>query len=414
MKINLDNVIAPSFKPVFQDVMKHTYTHYWFSGGRGSTKSSFITTMIPLIMMANDGVHAVIVRKVANTLKNSVYNQMIWSLQNLGLQDKFKVYKTPLKVVYEQTGQEILFVGCDDPFKVKGITVPFGRIGIVYYEELDQFNGMYEIRNLTQSFIRKGGIAWIFYAYNPPKSRNNWVNEESNHVRKDRLVHKSDYRTVPKHWLGEQFIVEAEYLKSTNERAYNHEYLGDIIGSGGTVFENLEIRAITEEEIKTMDKFYYGIDFGFAIDPLAWGKLYFHNNKLYILDEIYEIGMSNKALVDRLKAKGITREIHTADSSEPKSIHEIKSYGINIVGAKKGPDSVDFGIKWLQKLESIVIDPSRTPNAYNEFLRYEYDRNKNGDYISRYPDRDNHFIDQCRYSLETLMKRKGNLSNRRL
>lgn len=414
MKIELSNYVAESFQYQAMDIATHKYTHYWNKGGRGSTKSSFITTLIPLLMMQHSDIHVVCLRKIANTLKNSVYNQMIWSITNLGLEKHFKVYKAPLKIVYIPTGQEILFLGCDDPLKVKGTTVPFGRIGIVWFEELDQFDGMYEIRNILQSLIRKRGQNWVFYSYNPPKSRNNWVNEEVDIKRDDRQVYHTDYLSVPNEWLGEQFILEAEYLKKQNTKAYEHEYLGMVVGSGGTIFENLDIREITDDEIKLMDKFYYGVDFGFAIDPLAWGKLYYHNNKLYILDEIYEIGMSNRMLAERLKAKGIKREIITADSAEPKSIAELRTYDLNMIGAKKGADSIDYGIKWLQKLDAIVIDPSRTPNAYNEFLRYEYDRNKEGNFISRYPDRDNHYIDMCRYALESIMKNKRNLSGMRL
>lgn len=414
MKINFKEVVAPSFEIAFNDVMKHRYTHYWHSGGRGSTKSSFIAHIIPLLIMGNSDVHAVVLRKVANTLKNSVYNQIVWSLTNLGIQDKFKIYKAPLKIVYLATGQEILFLGCDDPLKIKGTTVPFGRVGLVWFEELDQFDGMYEIRSILQSLIRKDGTSWVFYSYNPPKSRNNWVNEEVHIKRDDRKTYHTDYTTVSPKWLGEQFIAEAEHLRKHNTRAYEHEYLGIVIGSGGTIFENLEIRTITDEEIKVMDKFYYGLDFGFAIDPLSWSKLYYHNNRLYILDEIYEIGMSNKLLSDTMKQKGMMREIITCDSAEPKSIAELKSYGFNVIGAKKGADSVDYGIKWLQKLDAIIVDPNRTPNAYNEFLRYEYDRNKEGNFISRYPDRDNHYIDSCRYALESIMRNKYNLSGRRL
>jgi len=262
MKINFNNVVAKSFREPFNDIMEYKYTHYWFSGGRGSTKSSFISHIIPLLIMVHSDVHAVCLRKVANTLKNSVYNQMVWAISNLGLQDKFKIYKAPLKIVYIETGQEILFLGCDDPLKIKGTTVPFGRVGIVWYEELDQFDGMFEIRSINQSLIRKDGIAWVFYSYNPPKSRNNWVNEEVNLKRKDRNNYHTNYLGVPPKWLGEQFIAEADYLKESNLKAYQHEYLGEVVGTGGTIFENLDIREITDEEIKVMDNFYYGIDFG--------------------------------------------------------------------------------------------------------------------------------------------------------
>lgn len=403
MKINLKEHISPNFKELFNDIMKHKYTHYMLKGGRGSTKSTFITNIIPLLIIKNADTHAVIVRKNWSSLKTSVYNQLIWSITDLGIKDFFEIYKSPLKIVYKPTGQEIIFWGCDDPTKSKGITVPFGRIGIVFYEEIDQFNGMEEIRTMTQSFIRKDGDNWIFYAFNPPISKNNWANEECLIERDDRIVFHSDYRSVPKKWLGEQFIIEAEYLKKIKSKAYEHEYLGIATGTGGDIFNNVVSRTITDEEIKVMDNFYYGNDFGFAVDPNSFCKLYYHNNKLYVVDEIYKIGLSNKMLYDNIREKGVKNEIITCDSAEPRTINELRGLGLNVIGARKGPDSIEHGIKWLQSLEEIIIDKNRTPNAYNEFVGYEYDRNKEGQFISRYPDRNNHFIDSVRYALESLI-----------
>lgn len=418
MRINLNNCLASSFKDVYKSVMKHEYTHYMLRGGRGSTKSSFITTVIPLLIIKNSDCNAVIVRKIGQTLKGSVYNQMIWSINNLGLSHLFKIYKSPLKIVYTPTQQEIIFMGCDDPTKAKGITVPSGRIGIVYYEELDQFNGMEEIRNMTQSFIRKNGDNWIFYAFNPPKSKNNWVNEEQLIEREDRLVHHSTYLDVNKDWLGEQFIIEAEHLKATKEKAYRHEYLGEVVGTGGSVFDNVVLRTITDEEISTMDSFEYGVDFGFTIDEATWGKMHYKNNKLYILDEIYEVGLSNKRLADKIKEKepNIYNNPIVADSSEPKSISELRDYNLNVQKAKKGPDSRDFTYKFLQGMDEIVIDKKRTPNAAREFIGYEYAMNKDGQFISRYPDGNDHFIDNVRYATEHIARnnKRGNLSGRRL
>lgn len=408
MKINLKDHLSPSFKDVYKSVIRHEYTHYMLKGGRGSTKSSFVTDIIPLLIMKNSDCHAVVVRKVGQTLKGSVYNQMIWSINNLGLSHLFKVYKSPLKIVYTPTQQEIIFLGCDDPMKAKGITVAFGRIGIVWYEELDQFYGMEEIRSMTQSFIRKNGDNWVFYTFNPPKSKNNWVNEEQLLEREDRLVHHSTYLDVDKDWLGQQFIIEAEHLKRVKEEAYKHEYLGEVTGTGGSVFDNVIIRDITDEEINTMDSFEYGIDFGFTVDPATWGKMHYHNNKLYILDEIYEQGLSNKKLADKIREKepNINKSPITADSAEPKSIQELRDYELNIQKAKKGPDSREFTYKFLQGLDEIVIDKKRTPNAAREFIGYEYAMNKDGQFISKYPDGNDHFIDNVRYATEHIARNK--------
>lgn len=414
--VNVANHIAPVFDEMFFDIMDHKHTHYVFKGGRGSTKSSFIAIMIPLLLMQNEDSHAVCLRKVGETLKDSVYANILWGIEQLGVSHLFKATVRPLEITYIKTGQKILFRGLDKKEKIKGIKLPFGRISIVWWEEWDQFSGMEEVRNVNQSLIRADGDNWLFYAFNPPISKNNWTNEEVLIEREDRVIFHSTYLDVPKEWLGSQFWAEAEHLKRTKELAYKHEYLGEATGTGGDVFNNLVLRTITDEEIQTMDQFLYGVDYGFAVDPASWGKFFYHNNKLWIVDEIYEVGLSNKQLTEKIKAKGVTREPITADSSEPKSISEMKDYGLNMQKAKKGPDSREFTYKFLQSLDEIIIDRNRTPNACREFSGYEYDRNKDGQFISRYPDGNDHFIDCCRYATEHIArnKKKSNFSGRRL
>ena len=161
-----------------------------------------------------------------------------------------RVKLSPPEITYKKTGQKILFFGLDDPAKVKSIKLPFGYVGIVWFEELDQFSGMEEIRNVLQSLLRGGPSYQVFGTYNPPKSRNNWVNEEILVDDPDRLVHHSTYLTVPKDWLGPQFLAEAEKLKSKNEMSYRHEYLGEVTGTGGAVFENVEDLAMSSEQLR--------------------------------------------------------------------------------------------------------------------------------------------------------------------
>lgn len=400
IKIRMCEQVAPSFKEAYYDIKDHKYTHYVFKGGRGSTKSSFVAKIIPILLMSNSDYNAVILRKVANTLKNSVYNNLLWALDELGIRELFKITVSPLEITFKATGQKIKFLGCDDPTKVKSIKFEKGYPAIVFYEELDQFSGIEEIRNLNQSLLRGGEKFWCFMAYNPPKSKNNWVNEEMLIPQDNRKVYHSTYLDVPTEWLGDLFFIEADHLKNKNEMAYRHEYLGEATGTGGNVFENVIVRDITEEEISHMDKFYYGCDFGFSVDPASWGKFYVHNNKLYILDEIYQTHLSNRELADKIMKKNIGREPVIFDSAEPKSIDEMRHLGITAMGAKKGPDSINFGMKYLQSLDEIIIDRRRTPNACREFVSYEYEMNKDGQFISRYPDKNNHFIDCTRYGLE--------------
>lgn len=405
-KINIADLIAPSFDEVFFDVEAHRHTFYMLAGGRGSAKSSFVGGIrIPVSVMEDPNIHAVVIRKVGNTIKNSVLPQIVWGLERLGVLDKFRVKLSPPEITYKKTGQKILFLGLDDPAKVKSIKLPFGYVGIVWFEELDQFSGMEEIRNVLQSLLRGGPSYQVFGTYNPPKSRNSWVNEEILVDDPDRLVHHSTYLTVPREWLGPQFLAEAEKLKAKNEMAYRHEYLGEVTGTGGAVFENVKELPMNDELVGNFDRLYYGLDFGFAVDPLAFVSMYYDakHEDLYVFDEIYQQKLTNSQAAKMIRKKADTREI-IADSAEPKSIKEMRDCGLHINGARKGPDSVDHGVKWLQDRAHIYIDKRRCPNTYREFISYEYERNRQGQFISAYPDKDNHAIDAVRYGMERMIR----------
>ena len=167
------NLIIPAFDALSADIKRHLHTHYWLKGGRGSTKSSFISIKIPQLLEQDPELHAVVLRKVGNTLKNSVYQQIEWAIDALGLTDEFAFKKSPLEITLKRTGQKILFFGVDDKAKLKSLKMPFGYVGVLWYEELDQFAGMAEIRNINQSLLRGGSKCWCFYSFNPPKSRDN-------------------------------------------------------------------------------------------------------------------------------------------------------------------------------------------------------------------------------------------------
>lgn len=405
MKVNVADRISPAFDTVFWDVQRHGHTFYWLAGGRGSTKSSFVGIEIPLLLMQHPDVHAVVLRKVGNTIKNSVFPQIQWGIEQLQVVERFRYKTSPHEITLQATGQKILFLGCDDPMKVKSIKLPFGYVGIVWLEELDQFSGMEEIRNLCQSLLRGGSKYWVFCTYNPPKSRNNWVNEEILADDKDRFVHRSTYLQVPPEWLGGQFLAEAEKLKARNETAYRHEYLGEVTGTGGAVFDNVADLRMDEAMLQLFDRRHYGLDFGFAVDPLAFLAMHYDvkHEDLYIFDEIYEQHLTNPQAEARISRRVLPGALIRADSAEPKSIKELKTLGLNVMGAMKGPDSVDYGIRWLQSRNHIYIDKKRCPNAYREFVTYEYERNKDGQYISVYPDRNNHAIDAARYGCSDVM-----------
>lgn len=406
--IRLSEKIGPAFHGVARDVFQHGHTHYDLSGGRGSLKSSCVSLLAPLILLQNPNTHALVLRKVGNTIRDSVYAQYLWAIGELGMAEYWDSKVQPMELIYKPTGQKIMFRGADDPMKIKSIKVPFGYIAVTHFEEKDQFKGREEIRNILQSTMRGGERFWNFESYNPPISRDNWANKDSLKDRPDRLCHKSTYLEAPPEWLGEQFIYEAEQLRENDERAYRHEYLGEATGTGGSVFEKLELREITDKEIAAFDHIYQGIDFGWFPDPFAFIRLHYDRARetIYLLDEIYENKLPNETAAEKIKGKGYTDAYITCDNAEPKSIADLRACGLPAKEAIKGPGSIDYGMKWLQK-RKIVIDIHRTPNAHDEFVHYEYERDKNGDFISGYPDANDHIISAVRYAMERVFRRMG-------
>lgn len=404
-EVKLSELIAPPFWHIHRKAQDHEYTYYWLAGGRGSAKSTFTSVELPLLLLKNPNCHAVVLRKVGSSIKSSVYPQIVWALTKLGIAHLFTFRSNPPEIIYKPTKQKIMFLGVDDPIKIKSIKAPFGYIGLIWWEELAQFAGMEEFRSVNQSLMRGGDKYWCFTTYNPPKSRDNWVNKEILIGENDRLVSLTNYMQVPRDWIGEQFIAEAEKLKDKNELLYRHEYLGEVTGSGGGVFDNVEDIRLSDKQIEGFDKRYFGLDYGFAIDPLAFVAMYYDQRKedLYIFDEVYGERMSNKKATEKIKPKAGQSRI-VADSAEPKSIAEMRALGLNVYGAKKGPDSVDYGISWLQHRAHIYIDKERCPNTYREFITYEYDQNRQGEFVSSFPDRNNHSIDAVRYGCEPLSR----------
>lgn len=404
--IKLTNIIAPSFYTIHNDIKNNNHTHYWLKGGRGSTKSSFISIEIILGMMKDKNANAVVLRKVGFNLKDSVFEQLKWAIDVLGVSSYWEFRLSPLEIRYSLTGQKIIFRGADNPKKIKSTKFSKGYCKYIWYEELDEFNGMEEVRTINQSLMRGGSPFCVFYSFNPPKSNRNWVNAESLVINENRLMHHSTFLTVPKEWLGEQFFIEAEHLKKTKPESYKHEYLGEIVGTGGEVFTNLSIREISDLEIESFDRIKRGLDWGYASDPLHYTVNHYDKTRrrLYIFYEIHAVNMSNRKIAELIKKENISNNVIVCDSAEPKSIAELNDYGINVIGAKKGPDSVEYGIKWLQDLEEIIIDPNRCPATLMEFNSYELEIDKEGFFKAKFPDKNNHSIDAVRYSREFEMR----------
>lgn len=402
----LSQCIGKGFYKLHRDIREGKHTHYWLKGGRGSGKSSFLSIEIILGLVEDEDANAVVLRKVAANLRDSVFEQMTWAIHALGVEEEWERKISPMELVRKSTGQKVLFRGCDDPRKLKSIKFQRGYAKFIWYEEVDEFGGMQELRNLNQSLMRGGEEFRIFYSYNPPKHARSWVNQEMAEEREDRLAHHSTYKEMPEEWLGSQFLAEAEYIRKRHPETYRHEYLGEVTGGGGEVFRNLTLREISDEEIAAFDRISRGLDWGYAVDPLHYTVNHYDKTRrrLYIFFELRAQGMSNRRLAEEIGKENPNHRAVICDSAEPKSIAEMREYGVAAMGAKKGPDSVYYGIKWLQDLEEIIIDPKRCPETAKEFYGYEYEGDGKGGWKAAFPDRENHAIDAVRYSREDDMR----------
>lgn len=425
-RVNIMDCIAECYYTLHSDITDGNHSIYNLPGGRGSCKSSFVSLEIIDGMMNDKEANAIIIRKTGNTLKESVFEQIAWAIDTLGVSELWHGTVSPLSFTYKPTGQKILFRGLDDATKLKSIKIRKGYFKYLWFEEFQELQGANTVRSVRQSVIRGGkDNVKTFNTFNPPLSLNNWANKYVNIPDDRALCFKTDYTMIPPEWLGTEFIAEAERLKAVNEKAYRHEYLGEAVGAGGEVFPNITNREITDEEIQQMQYFYHGLDWGFAVDPFAFIRCSYDRktDTLYILDEIYKTGCSNSRIAELIKEKEYSGTVEayeslyggiyessnfhiTADCAEPKSIADLRNMGLKVNPCKKYPGSVQYGIRWLQS-RNIVIDAARTPNAWREFSEYEYMTTKDGEFLADVPDKNNHLVDSCRYAFDALINRKG-------
>ena len=421
--IDIVDCIAPCYLPIHKEVQDGTHTIFHLPGGRGSAKSSFVSLEVVDGIMNDPTANGIVFRRYANTLRESVFSQVSWAIDALGVAHLWRGSVSPMVYTFIPTGQQIFFRGLDDASKLKSIKPRNGTFKFVWFEEFSELNGGNQVRNVLQSVVRGGNDFRIFNSFNPPLSVNSWANKYILIPDERAVVFRTDYTMIPAEWLGEAFILEAERLREINEQAYRHEYMGEAVGTGGEVFPNVEAREITDAEIEQMQYFYCGVDWGFSVDPFAFIRCSYdrRTQTVYILDEIVKRGCSNTEIADMIKAKGYdkadpaeyhyspfadgiyqAKQLVICDSAEPKSVADLRKQDIKAIECKKYPGSVNYGIRWLQS-KHIIIDPRRTPHAFKEFTEYEYEQTRDGEFLASVPDKDNHCIDSLRYALDMLI-----------
>lgn len=399
------------------------YATYWnyqgryrvVKGGRGSKKSTTTALWIIYKMMQYPLANTLVIRRVFNTHKDSTYTQLKWASNTLGVSHLWKFSKSPLEATYLPTGQKILFRGLDDPMSITSITVEHGHLCWCWFEEAFQVMNEDDFNKVDMSIrgeLPKGYFKQITLSFNP-WSEKHWLKKRFFDVKDEDILAITTNYTCNE-FLGEDDKKLFEKMKINNPRRYSIEGLGNWGIAEGLVYNNFEELDFNIEEIKKRKNIAsaFGLDWGYTNDPTAFiaSLVDLDSNEIFIFDEHYQKGMSNKMIADTIKYKGYSKEKIVGDSSEPKSIDDLRRLGIiRVKGARKGKDSILNGIQFIQDFK-IYVHP-KCENTLIELSNYVWDT-KEGQVINKPIDDYNHLLDALRYSLEDIRFKNNNKFDR--
>ena len=397
-------------------VGKH-YNKFWHfkgryrvvKGSRASKKSKTTALWYITNMMKYPNANTLVVRKTFRTLKDSCFTELKWAINRLDVAEHWDIKESPLEMTYIPTGQKIYFRGLDDPLKVTSITVEVGSLCWMWIEEAYEIMNESDFDMIDESIrgqVEDGLFKQITLTFNP-WNEHHWIKKRFFDAEPD-----DDILALTTNYLMNEFLDKAdkklfETMKKNNPRRYKVAGLGDWGIVEGLVFENWEEKAFDIEKVKMIAdiRSAFGLDFGYTNDPSAlWCGLIDLNKKIiYVFDEMYKKGMSNEMIYKEITSMGYRKEKIRADSAEPKSIDRLRELGIdNIQGARKGKDSVNNGIDYIQDFK-IIIHP-RCVNFITEISNYTWDKDKFGKKINKPIDDFNHLMDAMRYALENFSK----------
>lgn len=377
-------------------------------GSRASKKSKTTALWYITNLIKYPEANLLVVRKTYRTLKDSCYTELKWAAKRLGVEDQFVFKESPLEVTYKPTGQKIYFRGLDDPLKVTSVTVDTGCLCWMWIEEAYEIMKEDDFNVLDESIrgeCPEGLFKQITLTFNPWNERH-WIKKRFFDAEPDEDILAITTNYLCNEWLDKADLKVFETMKKQNPRRYAVAGLGGWGVVDGLVYENWREEYFELEQVRKY-KSAFGLDFGYTNDPSAFfvGFLDIEHKKLYVYDEFYQPGMSNKKIAETIKAMGYGKERITADSAEPKSIDELKGYGLRTSAAEKGKDSIKNGIQWIQDLE-IIIHP-RCVNFLTEISNYTWDVDKFNNKLNVPIDDFNHLMDAMRYALEKYIKNKG-------
>jgi len=405
LKISLKKVVGKKYNRFWHFKGRYRVV----KGSRASKKSKTTALWYITNMMKHPGANTLVVRKTFRTLKDSCFTELKWAINRLCVQDHWKITESPLQMEYIPTGQKIYFRGLDDPLKVTSITVDVGSLCWMWIEEAYEIMNEADFDILDESIrgqVDDGLFKQITLTFNP-WNEHHWIKKRFFDAAPD-----PDILALTTNYMCNEFLDAAdkkvfETMKKNNPRRYAVAGLGNWGIVDGLVYENWEEKDFNLDDIKKIKgiKSAFGLDFGYTNDPSALfcGMVDLDKKTIYVFDEMYKEGMSNEAIYDNLVKMGYRKERITADSSEPKSIDRLRELGLsNIKGARKGKDSVNNGIDFIQDFK-IIIHPSCV-NFLTEISNYTWDKDKFGKKINKPIDDFNHLLDAMRYALESFIK----------
>lgn len=375
-------------------------------GSRRSKKSKTMALWTIAKLIEYPEANMLVVRKVYRTLKDSCFTELKWAIKRLKVDAWFDIKESPLEITYRPTGQKIYFRGLDDPLKITSIATEVGVLCWMWIEEAYEITSEADFDTLAESMLGdcpEGLFKQITLTFNPWNEKT-WIKSRFFDVEDDNILALTT-NYLCNEWLSPEDIKVFEDMKRRNPRRYAVAGLGQWGIVDGLVYENWKeewfdhtSEAFRREHPNLQSAF--GLDFGYTNDPttLFCGLLDKENKTLYVFDELYEKGLSNRRIYERIQEMGYGKERITADSAEPKSIDELRSLGLRIKGAQKGKDSIKNGIQWVQDLR-IIIHP-RCVNFLTEISNYTWDVDKFGNRLNAPIDDFNHLMDAMRYALE--------------
>ena len=391
------------------DVVGKGYREFWnfkgrfrvCKGSRASKKSKTTALNFIVRIMEYPDSNLLVVRKTFRTLKDSCFAELKWAVSRLGADDFWECKYSPLEMTYKPTGQKIYFRGLDDPFKVTSITVTIGALCWLWIEEAYEITKEEDFNILQESIrgkVPKGLFKQITLTFNPWNELH-WLKARFfDVIDDDILAVTTNY--MCNEWLDEADRRMFEDMRVSNPKRYKVAGLGEWGVVDGVVFDNWRVDDLTEI-IQTFSNIYNGLDFGFSSDPTAFIKIHFDHaqKKIYVFQEMYKCGLHIDELAEEIKSL-VKNQYVICDSASPQNISDLNRRGIRAIPAVKGPNSINFGILWLQGCEIIIHKDCK--NFKREIANYQWEKDKFGNVLNRPVDKDNHLMDALRYATEQL------------